>query len=173
MQTLIASFSSEHSAEAARRALVDAGVDNSRIRAAPAVAANAPEPVSPDEPVEVSPEPAVSPGAEESGSTTLKGSAVGGAIGAAIGVATTPFLGPIGIAAGAGVGAYAGSLVGALSGLEAAEVDPEGTRVVPATDDDARTEVRTTLTIAVADEDRQRAQSIVQTFGAEVEDNFR
>lgn len=162
MRTLVANFSSEHSAEAARRALIDAGVDNSRIVSAPAWIPAEPEAKESEEPIEVSADPAVSPGAESSGALTFRGAALGSVIGAAVGVVTTPVLGPIGIAAGLGVGAYAGSLVGALSGLEPAEAGIHE-KAVPTPEN-----TRATLTIAVQDEDRQRAQEIVRTFGAAV-----
>ena len=164
MRTLLANFPSEQSAKAAHLALVNAGVDERRIRRTPATTFRSLEPVILDEPFAVSPEPAVSPGAEQSGTRAVEGAALGSVIGAAVGVVTTPVLGPIGIVAGMGVGAYAGSLIGALSGLEPAVGSAESTNGDAA---------GATLMIAtVDDDDRQRAQQIVREFGAEVvEDN--
>ena len=169
MRTLLANFPSEQSAKAAHLALVNAGVDERRIRRTPATTFRSLEPVIVDESFAVSPEPAVSPGAEQSGTRAAEGAALGSVIGAAVGVVTTPVLGPIGIVAGMGVGAYAGSLIGALSGLEAANVEP-AVGSAESTNGDA---AGATLMIAtVDDDDRQRAQQIVQEFGAEVvEDN--
>lgn len=164
MRTLLANFPSEQSAKAAHLALVNAGVDERRIRRTPATTFRSLEPVILDESFAVSPEPAVSPGAEQSGTRAVEGAALGSVIGAAVGVVTTPVLGPIGIVAGMGVGAYAGSLIGALSGLEPAVGSAESTNGDAA---------GATLMIAtVDDDDRQRAQQIVREFGAEViEDN--
>lgn len=164
MRTLLANFPSEQSAKAAHLALVNAGVDERRIRRTPATTFRSLEPVILDESFAVSPEPAVSPGAEQSGTRAVEGAALGSVIGAAVGVVTTPVLGPIGIVAGMGVGAYAGSLIGALSGLEPAVGSAESTNGDAA---------GATLMIAtVDDDDRQRAQQIVRGFGAEVvEDN--
>ena len=164
MRTLLANFPSEQSAKAAHLALVNAGVDERRIRRTPATTFRSPEPVILDESFAVSSEPAVSPGAEQSGTRAVEGAALGSVIGAAVGVVTTPVLGPIGIVAGMGVGAYAGSLIGALSGLEPAVGSAESTNGDAA---------GATLMIAtVDDDDRQRAQQIVREFGAEViEDN--
>lgn len=160
MRTLLANFPSEQSAKAAHLALVNAGVDERRIRRTPATTFRSLEPVILDESFAVSPEPAVSPGAEQSGTRAVEGAALGSVIGAAVGVVTTPVLGPIGIVAGMGVGAYAGSLIGALSGLEPAVGSAESTNGDAA---------GATLMIAtVDDDDRQRAQQIVREFGAEV-----
>lgn len=72
----------------------------------------------------VSPEPAVSAGAEESAPSAAKSAVVGGVIGAVAAAAAAPLLGPGAILVGTGVGAYAGSLIGALNGLnEASETD--------------------------------------------------
>ena len=167
MRTLLANFPSEQSAKAAHLALVSAGVDERRIRRTPATTFRSLEPENLDEPFDVSPEAAVSPGAERSGSHAAGGAALGSVIGAAVGVVTTPVLGPIGIAAGMGVGAYAGSLIGALSGLEAATVEPGS---VASSNGDAA--CATLIIATVDDDDRQRAQQIVREFGAEVvEDN--
>lgn len=81
-------------------------------------------PLATDPKFEVSPQAAVSPGAEESGTTATKGAAIGGLVGVIVGLTLTPLVGPAGAIAGAGVGAYTGSLVGALAGLNETTGDP-------------------------------------------------
>ena len=163
MRMLVAKFISEQSAEIALRALVAAGVDDSRIIRAPAANAEHAPPAHTGVEVEVSPDAAVSAGAEHSAAFTFAGAALGSVIGAAAGIVTAPVLGPIGIAAGVGVGAYAGSLVGALAGLDPAEVDP------PLRSHSAPEDSLTTLTIAPANEtDSRRAQEIIRSFGVAV-----
>ena len=59
------------------------------------------------------------PGARESTSEAVQGTAAGGAVGLAVGIAAVaaiPVVGPAAALAAAGVGAYTGSLAGSLSG---------------------------------------------------------
>ena len=59
------------------------------------------------------------PGAKDSTSEAVQGTAAGGAVGLAVGIAAAaaiPIVGPAVVAAAAGVGAYTGSLAGTLRG---------------------------------------------------------
>ena len=113
MDTIIASFKRNVDAATAVKALRSAGF------------VMGPEmPLLSDPEFDVSAHAAVSPGAEESGTTATKGAAIGGLVGVIVGLTLTPLVGPAGAIAGAGVGAYAGSLVGALAGLNESTGDP-------------------------------------------------
>lgn len=113
MDTIVASFKRSSDAVSAVKVLRRAGF------------VMGPEmPLAADPEFEVSAQAAVSPGAEESGTTATKGAAIGGLVGVIVGLTLTPFIGPAGAIAGAGVGAYTGSLVGALAGLSETTGDP-------------------------------------------------
>jgi len=143
MTQIIASFNQRSAASSALRALRHAGFE---------LSPQMPLPIDPE--FDVSPDAAVSPGAEESGTTAVGGAAIGATVGIITGLTLTPFLGPIGPLAGAGVGAYAGSLVGALAGLEESQDDVEG-------------EPGALLELEVSDESgKARATEILNAHGA-------
>jgi len=162
METLRASFPNASSAAAAQRALVKSGVAEGDIRQASVDELNALGDQSARDGFEVSPDAAVSEGAEASGVSSAAGAAIGGAIGTAVGIVSTPIFGPVGIAAGAGVGAYAGSLVGALAGLESAEPEAD---IAAGDETAARAALAVTVTDAVGFE---QVRKIVDAFGATV-----
>ncbi|MGH8596380.1 MAG: hypothetical protein ACREXT_06965 [Gammaproteobacteria bacterium] len=154
MYTITATFNRVNEAHRALNALRDAGFavsDENTVKPVPKSVG------APTDGVEVSPERATSPGAEESGSTAVKGVAIGSAVGFVLGLGAAPFVGPAGPLAGAGVGAYAGSLVGALQGLEASPGEATKNRLA----------LGETLTVMTeSDSGRAKAFDILSSSGA-------
>jgi len=159
--TLRLDFPTPEACQTAQRALLESGIPENAITQTHSRVVAAPEAASTGEQFEVSPDPAVSEGAEHTPQSAAIGIAVGGAIGAAIGAVATPVIGPVGVAAGLGVGAYAGSLVGALSGFESDEEQAIETSPT-------ETSLRVRLEHG---NDRTNVERIAQLFGATTYDN--
>lgn len=87
--------------------------------------------VIPDPDFRVSPDPAVSPGAEDAAPSAAKTAVVGSVVGVVAAAVAVPLLGPGAILVGAGLGAYTGSLVGALNGLDEAPAGDEAPTSAP------------------------------------------
>ncbi len=172
MYTIIGAFNRSEDAELAIQTLHDAGfaLDNGPPSGAGTDTGALP---TPDPRFDVSPLPAVSPGAEDAPHTAATGIAVGGTLGFIVGLGALSALGPLAPLAGAGVGAYGGSLLGALKGMKSAEESATQRKTEHTRDDDTLDRARIerseggTIVIAAHGEDgRTRAIEILRSCGA-------
>lgn len=105
MSTIIAGrFQLQDEVDRARRALADAGFDDSRISGF-----YLSQPGQHDQ-TPIGGDHLQSPGAKETPEGVVQGVATGGAVGAVVGAATTPLTGPLGVVVGGLVGGHVGSL---------------------------------------------------------------